>query len=133
MIYALDTNIIIHLLQNTPVAVTKYDENLSLGIQIVIPPYVDYEICRGLRYANATAKERMYKQLCESCEIGEMRRNTWVLAANLYSDLRRKGYTVSDADILIAAFCIENNCTLATNNTKDFENMEGLQIVDWLM
>ena len=132
MIYALDTNIIIHLLQNTPVAVTKYDENLSSGIQIVIPPYVDYEICRGLRYANATAKERMYKQLCESCEIGEMRRNTWVLATNLYSDLRRKGFTVSDADILIAAFCVENDCTLVTNNTKDFENMDGLQIADWL-
>jgi tRNA(fMet)-specific endonuclease VapC len=132
MTYALDTNIVIHLLQDTAAVIAHYDENLAHGIPIVIPPYVDFEIRRGLRYANATAKERIYQRLCDSCEIGEMQRETWTRAANLYVDLRRSGFTVGDADILIAAFCLENDYILVTNNTKDFMNVDGLRLVDWL-
>ncbi|MCL2096082.1 MAG: PIN domain-containing protein [Oscillospiraceae bacterium] len=132
MIYALDTNIIAHLLRNTPSVILQYDEKIAKGAPIIIPPYVDFEVRRGLIYAKATAKELIYQRLCDSCEIGEMRRNIWVRAANLYSDIRRKGFTVGDADILIAAFCIENDCTLVTNNVKDFKNIDGLPVVDWV-
>ena len=132
MIYALDTNTVIHLLRDTLAVVTQYDESLTQGMPIIIPPYVDFEIRRGLRYANATAKERIYQRLCVSCEIGEMRREIWVRAANLYVDLRRSGFTVGDADILIAAYCLENGCILVTSNTKDFINMNGLRLVDWV-
>ena len=131
MAYALDANIIIHLLKNTPTVVAWCDNVFTQEIQIVIPPYVDFEIRRGIKYANAIAKERVYKQLCNSCEMGEMRRETWELAATIYSDLRKASYTVGDADILIAAFCIMDGYTLVTNNTKDFHNINGLQIEDW--
>ena len=133
MTYALDTNIVIHLLRDNPAVVSQYDKNIANGTTIVIPPYVDFEIRRGLRYANATAKERIYERLCDSCEVGEMSRSVWVRAASLYSDLRHSGFTVGDADILIAAFCIENGYTLVTNNAKDFMNMTGLYVVDWVV
>ena len=70
--------------------------------------------------------------MCDSCEIGEMQRDTWVFAASLYSDLRHKGFTVGDADLLIAAFCLVEEHTLVTNNTKDFKKFQELQIVDWV-
>jgi predicted nucleic acid-binding protein len=132
MTYALDTNIIIHLLRNTPAVVSQYDEKLAQGIPIIIPPYVDFEIRRGLRYANATAKEQIYQRLCESCEAGEMRRETWVYAANLYSEMRHSKFTVGDADLLIAAFCLVDDYTLVTNNTKDFEKFQKLKLLDWM-
>ena len=81
---------------------------------------------------NAAAKERIYQRLCDCCKIGEMRREIWVRAAGLYVDLRRSGFTVGDADILIAAFCLENGYVLVTSNTKDFINMSGLRLVDWV-
>ena len=132
MTYALDTNTVIHLLRDTPAVIMQFDKCIALSDSIIIPPYVDYEIRRGLRYTNATAKEREYQRLCDSCEIGEMRRDIWIQASILYSDLRHKGFTVGDADILIAAFCIANECTLVTNNLKDFINMNGLKFVDWV-
>ena len=132
MTYALDTNTVIHLIKGTASVFTRYDENLLHGISFVIPPYVDFEICRGLLYANAKAKERTYQSICKSCNIGEMSRDAWRCAANLYSDLRHKGFTVSDADILIAAFCLENGYALVTNNIKDFANIDGLMLIDWL-
>jgi len=131
MTYALDTNIIIHLLKNTPAVISQYDSELSQGVPIIIPPYVDFEIRRGLRYANATAKERIYQRLRDTCEMGEMRRETWIYAANLYSDLRHRKFTVGDADLLIAAFCLVDEHVLVTNNIKDFEKFQILQLVDW--
>ena len=131
MTYAVDTNIIIHLLRGTPFVVSQYDKMLVQGTPIIIPPYVDFEICRGLRYANATAKERIYRKLCDSCEIGEMRREVWVYASNLYSNLRHNKITVGDADLLIAAFCLVDEYILVTNNTRDFEKFTNLRIVDW--
>jgi len=131
MTYALDANIIIHLLRDTPLVVSQYDKMMVQGTSIIIPPYVDFEIRRGLRYANATAKERIYQKLCDSCEIGEMRRETWIYAANLYSDLRHDKFTVGDADLLIAAFCLIDEYILVTNNTRDFEKFKSLQLVDW--
>ena len=131
MTYALDANTIIHLLRGTPSVVQRYERMLVQGIPIIIPPYVDFEIRRGLRYANATAKEKLYQKLCGSCEIGEMRRETWVYAATLYSDLRHSNFTVGDADLLIAAFCLVDEYVLVTNNIRDFERFASLQLVDW--
>jgi len=56
----------------------------------------------------------------------------WVKAAHIYADLRKMGFTVSDDDIFIAAFCLLNEYTLVTRNTKDFENITGLQQVNWI-
>jgi len=49
----------------------------------------------------------------------------------VYKELYHKGFTVGELDILIAAFCLIHDLTLVTNNTKDFENINGLIIVDW--
>jgi tRNA(fMet)-specific endonuclease VapC len=130
--YALDTNIVIHLLRNTASVISQYNVTLEQGISIIIPPYVDYEIRRGLRYSNAIAKERMYTMLCKSCGVGEMSRGVWLHAVRIYVNLRQKGFTVGDADILIAAFCMENHCTLVTNNTEDFKNIDDMALVDWV-
>ena len=132
MTYALDTNIIIHLLRHTPNVLALRDASLASGATLIIPPYVNYEILRGFRYVNATGKERSYQKLCTRYPIGEMRSEIWELAVTIYADLRKANYAVGDADILIAAFCIAENCTLVTNNTKDFENIDGLQLDDWV-
>jgi len=131
MTYAVDANIVIHLLRGTPLVVSRYEKMLVRGTPIIIPPYVDFEIRRGLRYANATGKEKIYQKLCDSCEIGEMRRETWIYAANLYSSLRHGKFTVGDADLLIAAFCLVDEYILVTNNTRDFEKFASLHLSDW--
>ena len=39
----------------------------------------------------------------------------------------RKKYPIKLPDAIIAATCLLNNCTLITNNLKDFEKIEGLK------
>jgi predicted nucleic acid-binding protein len=42
----------------------------------------------------------------------------------------RKQYNLKIPDAIIAATALINNLTLITRNTKDFEKVEGLKIID---
>ena len=132
MTYALDTNIIIHLLSGTKMVRLKRDEAIMRGDKIVIPKFVDYEMQRGFICNSSHGKARAYEKFCSVFPVCEMGDETWKRGAEIYADLWRKRLTVGDADILIAAFCIVNGHILVTNNTKHFEGIEGLQIENWV-
>ena len=55
-----------------------------------------------------------------------------VRAASLYGDLHRRGELIGDADILIAATCLEHQCELVTNNASHFARIEGLVLQNWV-
>ena len=132
MTYAIDSNIIIHLLRGTE-SVRKHRDNANnQGARFIIPPFVNYEIMRGFLCVSAPAKEAAYRRLCAYCSIGEMTVGAWERAAQIYAELYTKHFTVKDADIVIAAFCMVNDYSLVTDNTKDFENIDGLQFVNWV-
>jgi tRNA(fMet)-specific endonuclease VapC len=40
--------------------------------------------------------------------------------------------TVSPVDLMIASVALVNDLTLVTHNTRDFENIPGLRLQDWL-
>ena len=39
---------------------------------------------------------------------------------------------IGDMDMLIAANVLSRGCTLVTNNEKDFKNISGLKIENWM-
>ena len=131
MYYALDTNTIIHYLRNNANVRHNLKNAVMQGHGLVVPKLVDYELRRGFRIASAPKKETAYKILAERCTVAEMDVSSWERAIHVYMNLYQKRFTVGEIDILIAAFCLENDCTLVTNNTADFENIDGLKLVDW--
>jgi len=70
--------------------------------------------------------------LLQNCKISEIDMMSWKRAEEVYENLYRKGFTVGELDMLIAAYCLTHSCTLVTNNTKDFENIDGLTIENWI-
>lgn len=48
------------------------------------------------------------------------------------SELRKKGCIIEDFDLLIASVAISNSLILVTNNTKHFDRISDLQVVDWM-
>lgn len=129
--YALDANIVIKLLRNDKTVERNFDRSFLNGDKIVIPKAVDYEIRRGFSIIAAPKKELTYNKLVEQCFVVEICAAAWDRSVYIYESLYRKGYTVGEIDILIAAFCLVNDCTLITNNIADFINIDGLHIVDW--
>jgi predicted nucleic acid-binding protein len=129
--FALDTNIVSYFLRQNQDIYNKIDYELSRGNDIVIPPIVYFEIRRGLLYANAPVKLSAFEQLCANLNIGIITKETLDIAAALYADKRKEGKTLEDADLLIAAYCIYNGCTLVTNNIKHFKAIKDLNIENW--
>ena len=129
--FALDTNIISYLLKDNTQVFKRYRQEIRYGNDIIIPPVAYYEIKRWLLLKNAAKQAKSFEQLYDEFGIGEMPIAVWDEAARLYAIHTKQGTPIGDADILIAAFCIVSGYTLVTHNTKDFENIEGLQLVDW--
>lgn len=46
--------------------------------------------------------------------------------------LLREGRVVNPVDLMIAAVALTYDLTVVTHNTKDFEHVPGLSLVDWL-
>jgi tRNA(fMet)-specific endonuclease VapC len=46
--------------------------------------------------------------------------------------LLRQGIRVSPVDLMIACVALVHDLTLVTHNTKDFQNIPGLSLEDWL-
>ena len=131
MTYALDTNIIIDYLSGDPTVMIQFRNVAKNKIPMVIPSVVDYEVVRGFCHTKNVGKEATYRKMRLNCRTVEVNADIWKCAASIWATLRKTGYTVGDADILIAASCIVNGYTLVTHNAKDFENITGLPFVDW--
>jgi tRNA(fMet)-specific endonuclease VapC len=52
------------------------------------------------------------------------------IASRTTIKLQSKGIKIG-GDILIAAYCIEHNLPLVTNNTKHFKDIDNLQTINW--
>jgi tRNA(fMet)-specific endonuclease VapC len=50
----------------------------------------------------------------------------------LRGQLLQHGISVNRVDLLIAAVALNHNLTLVTHNTKDYTNIPGLRLDDWL-
>ena len=132
MTYALDTNTLIFILNGDGNVIAKRDKAVLAGDRFIIPPVVDYEIQRGFLFKSFPRKEKIYFSLRHHYGVGLMTSEMWIKSAQIYVELRKKGFTVGDDDIFIAAFCILNEYTLVTRNTKDFENIKGCRQVNWI-
>ena len=131
--YALDTNIISYILRGDKNVKQCWRKEESAGNRSIIPLVVYYEVRRGLLANKATGKMRSFEELCAVLGISDLTVADMNAASTIYADHKINGTLIDDTDILIAAQCVANGYTLVTHNTRHFERIEGLQIVDWTL
>ena len=51
--------------------------------------------------------------------------------ARIRADLEKRGTTIGENDLWIAATALAHDATLVTNNTDEFSRVPGLKIEDW--
>ena len=132
MTYALDTNILSYILNGNAFLDERLIAVTKSGNKVIIPLIVYYEARRGLLSNNATKKMRLFEKLCAKLDINDLTKSDINTAAIIYNKHKRAGMLIDDADILIAAQCINNNYTLVTNNVKHFISIERLTFVNWM-
>jgi len=130
--YALDTNIISHLLRENAVVKSRVRDALSARNELVIPPLAYYEVRRGLLSKETPVQTASFDRFCQKVPVGQITQDVLDTAARIYAALRNEGNLIDDADILIAAFCIVSGYTLVSDNTRHFDRVEGLELVNWV-
>lgn len=131
MIYALDSNIVSYFLKNDNEVIQHFQNAIDNDNPYVIPPLVYYEVKRWLKVKNATNQLPRFSDLYDDSIKSDMTPDIWEKAIELYVKSRLAGKPIDDADIFIAAYCIINNYVLVTNNTKHFEDITELKIINW--
>jgi len=130
-VYALDSNILSFYLRGNTIVAENMEKAMNDGDVIVIPPFVYYEVKRGLALIQATKQLKKFDALCELFPVGELGDYLLEKAIDIYVQERKAGRNTEDADIFIASFCVHNNYILVTDNLRHFENIAGLRLINW--
>jgi predicted nucleic acid-binding protein len=110
-------------------AAEMLDQMLDHGeIRLVVPDLVLFEVLRGFRHEH---DHRQARRLMESLDVESTGGADLALAAaQHYRSLRAQGITVrTGIDVLVAAFCIENDYALLHRDRdfRAFEERRGLR------
>jgi tRNA(fMet)-specific endonuclease VapC len=128
----LDTNIISYFFNSNLKVKEKMLEAIDNDESICTTVINIYEILKGFRWRNNKRKELQFKEFLEDVIIFTIDDDVIDIASDIYSNLRQNGKTIGDADILIAAIVIKNNGILVSNNTKHYEGIKKLELLNWI-
>ena len=128
----LDTDVLSGLMRGTPPALHRARGYVAVHGQLTLSLVTRFEILRGLKAKQATARQLAFDIFCRSNEVLPISEEVISTASDMYADLRGRGKLIPDADILIAATAVTHGLVLATNNLRDFGRIPHLQIDNWL-
>ncbi|MDX2303720.1 MAG: type II toxin-antitoxin system VapC family toxin [Microscillaceae bacterium] len=129
----LDTDIISYYFRQHPQVLKKFEEYILEYLQVNISRISVYEIVGGLKAKQANKQLSDFLKFISENHILEVTVTSMEIASEIYASLKLAGKPISDTDIFIAGIAIEHNLVLVTNNTKHFENIEGLEIDNWTL
>jgi tRNA(fMet)-specific endonuclease VapC len=129
--FLLDTNVCIHVLNNSsPAVVARFTAESPATLRLC--SVVKAELLFGARKSNRVAKvlaslDQFYKPLVsypfdDECahEYGRIR-----------ADLDRAGTPIGGNDLMIAAIARRHDLSLVTHNVDEFTRVVGLAVEDW--
>jgi len=131
MRYMLDTNICIFIINKKHMRVMEHlaAKRGSLIISAITLAELEHGVAASA-FIEQNALALMHFMAIARClpfshhaaaEYGEIRAN-----------LQRRGKLIGPLDMLIAAHAKSEGLTLVTNNTREFERVEGLMFEDWV-
>jgi predicted nucleic acid-binding protein len=131
MSFLLDTDICsAHLRDNR--LVTPRVEQYAGRLHVSVVTAAELVVWGLRRAATSKRKAAVYAFLSAVAVIDINRPIADRFGMLLRADQLDRGVPAPRLDLLIAATALVHNLTLVTHNTKDFANIPGLQMADWL-
>ena len=126
----LDTNVCVRVLRDRPAALRgRFNaEATSLSISSVVL----YELLYGAaKSARPTENRQQVEAFSERLQVLDLDAGAALHAGEIRADLERTGSTIGAYDLLIAGHARSRGLIVVTNNTREFQRVEGLRIEDW--
>lgn len=128
--FLLDSNVCIACLRRKPWALQRLS-SVALN-SVAVSSITVGELILGTQLADDPARElakvEAFLQPIQVLPFGRDEAYRW---AHLDAELRRRGNRIEAEDGLIAATAMALGMTLVTGNTRHFERVKGLKVVDW--
>jgi len=102
--------------------------NDSVSISVITLMELYYGARKSQKVSTNLAKIKILEQSIETLPIGL---ESTEIFGILKAQLEIAGNRLDDFDLIIASCAMSRNLTLVTNNTKHFQRIEGLKLVNW--
>jgi tRNA(fMet)-specific endonuclease VapC len=132
MKYMLDTNICVYFIKRKPQSIFEtLNKTMQEGVAIssITVAELEYGVAKSEYY------EKNKNALAQFLTLPVILPFDVAAAAeygNIRVELQRRGTPIGPLDTLIAAHAKASDLILVTNNTREFERVEGLQIENWV-
>lgn len=131
MVWVLDTNACIRVLNNTSAALVKRMRNTDPA-HIALCSVVKAELLYGARKSSRRADnlrllERFFMPLT-SLPFDDVCAEQYGV---IRTELETAGTPIGPNDLMIAATALANDATLVTHNLQEFARVPGLRLEDW--
>ena len=129
--YLLDTNIVIYVIKQRPLAVrTKFNEQAG---RMAISAITLSELMHGAeKSARPAANLAIVEDFCSRLEVLAYPAKASAHYGSIRATLERAGTTIGVNDLHIAAHARCEGLTVVTNNVREFERVPALQVENWL-
>ena len=129
--FMLDTSIAIYVIKRRPMEVMElFNKHAS---QICISAISVAELLHGVEKSERPEQNlEVVEDFLSRLEVQDYNINVAAHYGDIRADLERKGTPIGVNDLHIAAHARSDGMVLVTNNTREFERVEGLRIENWL-
>ena len=128
--YLLDTNIVIYVIKSRPLsALQLFNEQAG---HMAISSITLAELLHGAEKSNAPARSlAVVEDFCTRLEVLSYGPKAAQHYGSIRSALEKRGEIVGVNDLHIAAHARSEGLTLVSNNLREFERVEALQLTNW--
>jgi tRNA(fMet)-specific endonuclease VapC len=131
MLYMLDTNICIYLIEKRSGDLLnrmRVFRTGEIGISVVTVAELQYGVSKSEnKERNQVALEAFLLPL----NIAESSVEVTMTYGHIRFELEKNGQPIGPLDTIIAAHALSLDVPLATNNMREFERVKGLRVEDW--
>jgi tRNA(fMet)-specific endonuclease VapC len=130
MKYMLDTHICIYIINERPQAVRQRFEAHEPG-SICVSAITAAELAHGVTKGNRQGNRERLERFLSPLRVLPWGEEVMWAYAQEKSRLSALGQRIGDLDLLIACHALQLGMCLVTNNTREFERVQGLQVEHW--
>lgn len=128
--FMLDTNIVIYVIKHRPPALRDVF-NRHVG-QMCISTITFAELMHGVEKSAAPERNlRTVEDFTTRVDVLQYDSDAAIHYGDIRADLEREGRSIGVNDLHIAGHARSTGLVLVTNNTREFDRVEGLRVVDW--
>jgi len=132
MLYMLDTNMCSYIIRDNPKGVFKKLKEIEQKHTVALSSIVVSELLYGAKKRGSAKLIKVVSLFIEQFVIYDYDKASAQEYAQIRTTLEKKGQIIGVHDMLISAHALSLGATVVTNNTKEFERVDGLSIENWV-